>query len=571
MNKAEKENKMAKYEKKAYSQKERKALKDELFKIGNESVSKNIFYSIKSHYKILYIVSSEEDRIVSFFQKFCISEGYTGYAWDCSRGLIDIHSGKEVTTSKEDIKDPEGILSYVVDETKQYDENDDKTKGRIFLLLDFHKFLEDADAIIERKLKEFAFESEIDTVVIVAPEFVCGNTIDKEVTMINFPYPSHEELNTILSEMRDGLMPKKPKIAKAADKRREELIHAISGMTLRESKNALAKTIVQNNEFKTSTLIREKELTIRKSGLLEICDVNDVTIDDVGGLETIKYWLEVRKSAFCDDARDFGLPSPKGILLAGCPGSGKSLTCKSVASLYDFPLLRLDMGMMFSSRVGASESNMREAIKIAEGIHPVCLWLDEVEKGLSGVASSAQTDGGTTARVVSTLLTWMQEKQTTVFVVATANDIASIPPEFMRAGRFDEIFFLDLPDLNERADIVRKLLRRKKRNPDDFDLFEIARACDTYVGAEIEKAIDNSLFICYHENKRKLKTSDVVESFSQFVPLYKSRKDEIDAMRSWAKDGGAIIANSSVKSKMMLPKKKKSDITKLDFDEELEI
>jgi len=188
------------------------------------------------------------------------------------------------------------------------------------------------------------------------------------------------------------------------------------------------------------------------------------------------------------------------------------------------------------------------------------LWLDELEKGVSGSASSAHTDGGTTARVVSTLLTWMQEKRESVFIIATANNITDIPPELMRAGRFDEIFFIDLPDHAERADIAAKLLRRKKRNPKLFDTKKIALACENYVGAEIEKAIDNALFICYHENKRKMKTEDICQAFSKFVPLSKSRKVEIDAMREWAKNGGAVIANSAKAIKRRRPKQISLDL-----------
>jgi len=306
---------MAEIKKKVYSDTDKDKLRAELYKIGNEEVAKNIFFSIKSRYKILYIVSSEEERVVSYFKKFCASEIYSGYVWDCSRGLINIHSEDAVTTAKEEITDPEAILSHAIDLTQQGKEDN----GRIYLLLDFHKFLEDADAVIERKMKEFAHYSEHDTIVIVAPEYVCGTTLDKEVTMIDFPYPSKHEIGKKLDDIRQRIVINLPETAKMAKDKKEDLINAVSGLTLNEAKNAFAKTIVKDRTFKIPTLLREKELIIKKGGLLEICDT-DISMDDVGGLEVLKDWLYIRKSAFSDDAREFGLPLPRGIMLSGSPG-----------------------------------------------------------------------------------------------------------------------------------------------------------------------------------------------------------------------------------------------------------
>lgn len=552
--------------KKVYSNDDREELRKQLFKIGEEDVSKNVFYSIKSRYKILYIVSSEEDRIIKYFKTFCISEAYTGYIWDCSRGLIDIHNEKPETTAVQDITDSEAILSYLIDTVKKG--KHPSSVGRIYLLLDFHKFLDDATPILERKLKEFAHYSEADSIVIVAPEYICGNTIDKEVTMIDFPYPSKFEIEETLDNIRKRILPTKPKIAEIAEQKKEDIVHAVSGLTIKEARNAFAKTVVQDRTFKISTLLKEKELIVKKSGLLEICNT-DLTIDDIGGLEVFKEWLITRRTGFSEDAISFGLPPVRGTLLAGIPGGGKSLSAKAVATLFEMPLLRLDMGAMFGSRVGESERRIRESLKAVESVSPTVLWLDEIEKGVSGTASSGHTDGGTTARVVSTLLTWMQEKKSQVFVIATANKISDIPPEFMRAGRFDEIFFIDLPNTFERADIAGKLLKRKKRNPGNFDLEAIGRCCDGYVGAEIEKAIDNALFSCYHQNKKELTTEDICLEFPKFIPISKSRKEEIDNMRDWAKNGGAIIANSS--DKPIEKTYNNEDKLSLDMDEEEEI
>ena len=232
--------------------------------------------------------------------------------------------------------------------------------------------------------------------------------------------------------------------------------------------------------------------------------------------------------------------------------TGKSAVCDALASVYKMPLLRLDFGAVFSAHVGESEANIRQSLQIAESIAPCILWLDEVEKGIGGVESSNATDGGVTNRVFGTMLTWMQEKLSPVFMVCTANNIAGLPPEFMRAGRFDEIFFIDLPNEEQRAEVIEKLLSRKKRNALEFDISQIVSVTHNYTPVEIEKGIDNALFVAYSDKKRALTTEDVVAETKKFFPLYNSRREEIDEMRKWAlgesRTGGrAVLANSPTK------------------------
>lgn len=556
--------------KKVFNDEDVATMRKELFQIGSEEVAKNLFFSIKSRYPILYVVSPEEDRVIKFIRKFCISEVYTGYIWDCSRGLIKIQTEEQETTAKDDITDPEAILSYIIDCVKQGTE--DKDQRRIYVLLDYHKFLKDADAIIERKLKEFIHYSQRETIIIVAPEYVTTSTLDKELTMIDLPYPSKEEISETLNDVKKRVSLSKPEIAKDADNKREDIISAIAGLTLQEAKNALAKTVVQDRIFNIKTLLKEKEQIVRKSGVLEVCDT-DLTMDDVGGYDNLKNWLEIRKTAFSEDAKLFGLPAPRGLLSSGVSGAGKSLVAKAIASYYQMPLIRLDIGSVFSGTVGSSERKMREALKTIDSVNKTVVLIDEVEKGLSGGRSSGYTDGGTTSRVIGTILTWMQERKGMSFIVATSNNISEIPPEFMRAGRFDEVFYFDLPSKNERADIAGKLLRRKGRDYEKFDLQAIAEHCENYVGAEIEKAIDNALYLCYYEDKRELMTEDICKAFKEFIPLYISRKDDIQAMRTWAKNGGAIFANSSTTlspTKKLKPPKINKE-TEFDFGRELEI
>ncbi len=276
----------------------------------------------------------------------------------------------------------------------------------------------------------------------------------------------------------------------------------------------------------------EKQQIIRKSGLLEFY-ASDEALSTVGGLDTLKEWLRKRVRAFGPEARAFGLPEPKGILLVGVQGCGKSLVAKSVANSWRLPLLRLDVGALFSSLVGSSEQNLRNAIKLAESIAPVVLWVDEIEKGFSGVGSSNVSDAGTAARVFGSFITWLQEKNAPVFVIATANDVRALPPELVRKGRFDEIFFVDLPSAVERQEIWRIHLLKRNRNPADFDLNQLAMASDRLSGAEIEQAVIAGLYDAFDAG-RPLQMDDLLNVLQETVPLSTMMSEEIDALRAWA-------------------------------------
>ena len=259
-------------------------------------------------------------------------------------------------------------------------------------------------------------------------------------------------------------------------------------------------------------------------------------------MDNLKEWLIKRGRGFDRGAEDFGLTSPKGILLLGVPGTGKSLTAKAIGNLWKFPLLRLDMGKIFGGFVGESESNIRQALHIAQAIAPSILWIDEIEKGLSGASSSGRTDGGTSARVLGTFLTWMQEKTQPVFVVATANDISQLPPELLRKGRVDEIFFVDLPTEKEREEILKIHLKKKRRKPEKFALSQIAQACQGFSGAEIEEVIKEALFQAYDESV-EITDTHILQAIEKTYPLSKTMGNTIKNLRQWAKSR-AVLASS---------------------------
>jgi SpoVK/Ycf46/Vps4 family AAA+-type ATPase len=322
---------------------------------------------------------------------------------------------------------------------------------------------------------------------------------------------------------------------------REKLVQAALGLTTSQAQRVYAKAIVTDgvlDDRDIELVTEEKKQIIRESEALEFFAVTE-TPDDVGGLGVLKEWLRLRERAFTQEARDYGLPAPKGIALIGIPGTGKSLTAKMIGGLWRLPLLRLDVGSLFGSLVGESEERARRALKLAETVAPCILWIDEIEKALS----HGGMDSGTSTRVFGTILTWMQEKTAPVFVVATANDITSMPPELLRKGRFDEIFFLDLPTEEERCEILSVHLRKRKRIPEDYDIHLLATCSHGYVGSEIEQAIIDAMYLGFNDGPREFTTQDVKESLRRQVPLSVSQKENIDALREWLRQGRAQSAS----------------------------
>jgi SpoVK/Ycf46/Vps4 family AAA+-type ATPase len=317
------------------------------------------------------------------------------------------------------------------------------------------------------------------------------------------------------------------------------------GLTTIEAENAFALSVVEGNAIVPTIIAREKAQTVKKGGLLEIIESRE-SLSDVGGWEVLKEWLLKRKHAFGRRAKEYGLPVPKGLLILGIPGTGKSLTAKATAGVFEIPLLRLDAGRLFASLVGESERNLRFAIQTAEAIAPCVLWLDEIEKGFSGVKSSGATDGGTSGRVFGAFISWMQEKLAPVFVVATANDVSQLPPELLRKGRFDEIFFVDLPTPAERESIWVLQIKKYRRNPKDFDCVQLARATEGLTGSEIEAVFTEAL---YHAFDAGSEPTDLViaQVLTEFVPLSKLMGEQISTLRLWAK-ARARPATKSVES-----------------------
>ena len=370
----------------------------------------------------------------------------------------------------------------------------------IFILLDFHVFCEKSNGVIDnnivRVLKDIMpnlkQSMQPKNIIFVSPTFTIPDDLKKDVTVMDFGLPTQEEISQLLDAMISANSGNNL-VVELNDKEKESLVKAAVGLTLQEAENAFARAMVDNNRLDVNDVdlvLKEKSQVIKKNDLLEYID-SEVNINDVGGLENLKKWLIKRDKSWLDSAKRYGLPSPKGVLLTGVPGCGKSLVAKSISSMWHLPLLRFDVSKVFNMYVGNSESNMREAIKTAEAISPCILWIDEIEKGFSGLGNSG--DSGTSSRIFGTFLSWMQEKTKPVFVVATANNISTLPSEMMRKGRFDEIFFIDLPTFNERKQIFKVHLTSRLKQPDvignfainDESLNHLASITEGFGGAEL--------------------------------------------------------------------------------------
>lgn len=536
---------------------QQKVIKERLLSVGDYKVGLSLYNLIKSRYKIIYVVTHEEKRVIDNLKLISQLEGYELFSWDCNKGLLGISGmsvGKVSNVANEVNSIPTALLNHILEFAKNDNArmrmNDPalRQEGNIFVLLDFHIFLQKSTPELQRKFKEFAQIRSVSYIVIVAPTYCCPDTLEKLFTVVDYPFPSKEELGIILDEVKKDVIQHCPNALSVADKKRSDILNATSGMTLYEAENALALSLMKTRNFDISVILSEKRQVIRKEGILEFWDPR-YTFDDIGGLGVLQDWFMKRKIAFSPEAREYGLPVPKGCLLTSSPGCGKSMTCDALSSLWEMPLLRLDIGSIFGSLLGESESRIRRALLTAEAIAPSILWVDEIEKGIGGVRSSNSTDGGVGNRIFSTLLTWMQEKTAPVFIICTANNVLEIPSEFLRPGRFDEIFYLDLPNYTQRIDVISKLLTRKNRDPMNFNLEAISTECNNYSPVEIEKAINNSLFNCFYDNKREVFTADIIASLRSFQPMYNARSEDIESMKVWAvgadgKGGNARLANS---------------------------
>lgn len=480
---------------------------------------------LRACYPLLYIPTSEEERVESAIAQCASSIGNRAvYTWDFVDGYSDNPNNTGVGR-----RNPLQALEFV--------EQLPVSSGGIFILRDFHRFLEDVS--VSRKLRNLArgLKSQPKNLVILSPEVTIPTELTEVLTVVDFPLPNGGEIKAevqrLISSTGQSL----------GNKLLDELVRSAQGLSLERIRRVLTRAIASHGELQpedVELVLEEKRQSIRQTQILDFYPATE-QMSDIGGLDNLKDWLLRRGGAFSDRARTYGLPHPRGLLLVGIQGTGKSLTAKAIAHHWHLPLLRLDVGRLFAGLVGESESRTRQMISLAEALAPCILWIDEIDKGFAGI--DGKGDSGTTSRVFGTFINWLAEKESPVFVVATANNIQSLPPEMLRKGRFDEIFFVGLPTQDERRAIFSVHLSRLRRhNLQNYDLDRLAYETPDFSGAEIEQTLVEAMHIGFSQN-RDFTTEDILEAASQIIPLARTAQEQIQVLQNWAAAGKARMAS----------------------------
>ncbi|MBF0232832.1 MAG: AAA family ATPase [Desulfamplus sp.] len=446
----------------------------------------NLTNYMKAGYPAIVVNTQEPYRAINSIK----ADGWETFTWNCLQGVVEPKTSKQI----EDIIDPLGALNWL--------------KGKsdsILIMQNFHHFLGSVEIIQAIQNNINIYKGQGSCLVLAGPLFILPQEIEKYFTLLDFPLPSTKALTLIMQELGD-----------AVDiEINPEAVDSAKGLTEFEAETAFALSLVETKSFDPDIITEQKKMMIRRSGLMEFFP--PVPMDQVGGLEPFKEYLNNRIQAF--EPGNEHLPKPKALLLVGVPGTGKSLSCKAAASILHWPLIQLDISALKGSLVGESEMRMRQATSTIDGFGKAVVWLDEIDKSFSGVKSSGSSDSGTTAGMFGHFLNWLQETTSPILVMATANDVSSLPPEFMRAGRFDALFFVDMPTVEERIDIINIMNARYHSSiPEDQ-----AQALQGWTGAEIEQLAKDSLFDGFEDARNNI------------VPLSKTMKEDIGSLREWSK------------------------------------
>ncbi|MEB3272462.1 MAG: AAA family ATPase [Prochlorothrix sp.] len=481
---------------------------------------------LRACYPVLYIPTLEEERVEEAIGRSALNLGNRAlYIWDFVEGYQGSPNHKGAAK-----RNPLAALELL-------DQLPDRAPG-IFILRDFHRFLD--DVAIVRKLRNMArsLKSQAkNLILLVSPQFSLPPDLAEVAVLLEFPPPSSADIRQEVQDLTAALGQRLDPAAL------EEWVRSCQGLSLERIRRVIARSIADHATLRpddVDNILEEKRQTIRQTQVLDFYAAQE-RITDIGGLDNLKEWLLRRGGAFSDRAREYGLPYPKGLLLVGVQGTGKSLTAKAIAHHWHLPLLRLDVGRLFAELVGQSEARTRQMIQLAEALAPCVLWIDEIDKAFAGL--DGRGDSGTANRVFGTFLTWQGEKTSPVFVVATANNVGSLPPELLRKGRFDEIFFVGLPNQRERRAIFEvHLSRLRPQGLDRYDLDRLAYETPDFSGAEIEQILVEAMHLGFSQD-RDFTTDDILEAASQTVPLARTAQEQIEALKAWAAAGKARLAS----------------------------
>lgn len=481
---------------------------------------------LKARYPIIYINTIEEDRVEYVIRKHIKANlNRSIYSWDFVDGYTN-NPNNEGFAKRNPLQALE-LIERLTSETPA-----------LFLLKDFNRFL--TDISISRKLKNVSriLKLQPKTIIIIGSEFQIPKELQDLITVLQFNLPLESEINQELTRLVTSLN------LKIDQQLFESLTRACQGLSLERIRRVLSKIIATHktiDEKSIDVLLSEKKQIISQTEILEYWAVNE-KIDDIGGVDKLKEWLKKRKTSFGLKASNYGLPTPRGLLLVGIQGTGKSLTAKAIASEWQLPLLKLDVGKLFGGIVGESESRLRQMIDVAETLSPCILWIDEIDKAFSN--SDNKGDSGTSNRVLATFISWLSEKTKPVFVVATANNVDMLPLEIIRKGRFDEIFFLDLPEFNEREQIFKIHIQEFRPNSWKlFDYTKLAQLSETFSGAEIRQSVIEAMYYAFDE-EREFTTDDICIALNELIPLAQLENNQTLKLQNWASSGRIRLASS---------------------------
>ena len=481
---------------------------------------------LKARYPIIYINTVEEDRVEYVIRKNVKTNlNRSIYSWDFVDGYTNNPNNEGFAK-----RNPLQALELV--------ERLSAETPAVFLLKDFNRFL--SDLSISRKLRNISriLKLQPKTIIIIGSELTIPKELQDLITVIQFQLPLEEEISQELNRLVSSLN------IRIDSQLFENLTRACQGLSLERIRRVLSKIIATYktiDENSIAVLLSEKKQIIRQTEILEYSSVTE-KIDNLGGLDNLKEWLKKRKTAFSIQASNYGLPTPRGLLLVGIQGTGKSLTAKAIANDWQLPLLKLDVGKLFGGIVGESESRLRQMINVAETISPCILWIDEIDKAFSNTDSRG--DSGTSNRVLATFTSWLSEKTKPVFVISTANNIDLLPLEIIRKGRFDEIFFLDLPKKEEREEIFKIHLQEFRPNSwESFDYLVLAQSSNSFSGAEIRQSIIEGMYHAFYEN-REFITDDICLALKELIPLAHLESDQMVRLQNWASSGRIRSASS---------------------------
>lgn len=489
------------------------------------SFSEEFELLLRACYPLIYVPTAEEERVEAAIAACARRAGNRAvYLWDFVDGYQDNPNNRGVGQ-----RNPLQALEFV--------EQLPDGAGGVFILRDFHRFLDDIS--IARKLRNLArrLKSQPKNLVVLSPQVEIPAELAEAFTVVDFPLPTAAEIKAEVQHILASIGQSLP------EKLSAEFVRSAQGLSLERIRRAFTRCIASRGKIEpedVESILEEKRQSIRQTQILDFYPATE-QISDIGGLDNLKDWLLRRGGAFSERARSYGLPHPRGLLLVGIQGTGKSLTAKAISHHWHLPLLRLDVGRLFGGLVGESESRTRQTIGLAEALSPCVLWIDEIDKAFAGV--DGRGDSGTASRVFGTFINWLAEKRSPVFVVATANNIQALPPEMLRKGRFDEIFFVGLPSQEEREAIFNvHLSRLRPHNLKEYDLKRLAYETPDFSGAEIEQTIVEAMHLGFSQN-RDFTTDDILEAASQIVPLARTAQEQIQFLQDWAASGKARLAS----------------------------